>query len=79
MDPLSKNIIISAAADGIGWSITSSLLEEGYTVYASDINQKKIDELKSHPLINERLFVDNVDAADVNSVKNIYLQSLRKE
>ena len=76
MDPLSKNIIISAAADGIGWSITSSLLEEGYTVYASDINQKKIDELKSHPLINERLFVDNVDAADVNSVKN-YFESIK--
>jgi len=73
---LSKNIIISAAADGIGWSITSSLLEEGYTVYASDINQKKIDELKSHPLINERLFVDNVDAADVNSVKN-YFESIK--
>ena len=76
MDAVSKNIIISAAADGIGWSITSSLLEEGYTVYASDINQKKIDELKSHPLINERLFVDNVDAADVNSVKN-YFESIK--
>ena len=39
--PLGKNIIISAAADGIGWSIASLSLDNGYNVYLSDINQKK--------------------------------------
>lgn len=73
---MSKNIIISAAADGIGWCIATSLLNEGYTVYASDINQKKIDELNQHPLINKRLFVDNVNAGDADSVKN-YFESLK--
>jgi NAD(P)-dependent dehydrogenase (short-subunit alcohol dehydrogenase family) len=73
---VSKNIIISAAADGIGWCIATSLLNEGYTVYASDINQKKIDELNQHPLINKRLFVDNVNAGDADSVKN-YFESLK--
>lgn len=73
---MSKKIIISAAADGIGWSITSSFLDQGYSVYASDINQNKIDELNEHPLINKRLFVDNVDAADANSVKN-YFESIK--
>ena len=38
----SKNIIISAAADGIGWSIASLSLDKGYNVYLSDINQKKL-------------------------------------
>ena len=70
MKSASKNIIISAAADGIGWCIAKSLLDEGYTVYASDINQKKINELSHHPLINRRLFVDNVDAANADSVNN---------
>lgn len=76
MGSVSKNIIISAAADGIGWCIATSLLNEGYTVYASDINQKKIDELNQHPLINKRLFVDNVNAGDADSVKN-YFESLK--
>ena len=73
---MSKNIIISAAADGIGWCIASSFLDQGHTVYASDINQKKIDELNQHPLINKRLFVDNVNAGDADSVKN-YFESLK--
>ena len=76
MGSVSKNIIISAAADGIGWCIASSFLDQGHTVYASDINQKKIDELNQHPLINKRLFVDNVNAGDADSVKN-YFESLK--
>ena len=76
MKSASKNIIISAAADGIGWCIAKSLLDEGYTVYASDINQKKINELSHHPLINRRLFVNNVDAANADSVNN-YFESLK--
>ena len=76
MKSASKNIIISAAADGIGWSIAKSLLDEGYTVYASDINQQKINELSHHPLINRRLFVDNIDAANADSVNN-YFESLK--
>ena len=73
---MSKNIIISAAADGIGWCITSSFLDQGYTVYASDINQNKIDQLNTHPLINKRLFIDNVNAGDATSVKK-YFKSLK--
>ena len=60
--PPGKNIIISAAADGIGWTIASLSLDKGYNVYLSDINQKRIDEINKHPLINKKLFIDNVDA-----------------
>ena len=73
---MSKTIIISAAADGIGWCITSLFLDQGYTVYASDIDQEKIDAINEHPLINNRLFFHNVDAGDANSVKN-YFESLK--
>ena len=72
---MSKNVVISAAADGIGWCIASTLLEKGYTVYASDINQKKIDELNKHPLINKRLFIENINASDPESVAQ-YFESL---
>ena len=75
---MSKNVVISAAADGIGWCIASTLLEQGYTVYASDINQEKIDEINKHPLINKRLFIENVNASDPDSV-NHYFESLRNK
>ena len=70
-----KNVVISAAADGIGWCIASALLEQGFTVYASDINQKKIDGVNKHPLINKRLFIENVNASDPESVAQ-YFESL---
>ena len=73
---MSKTIVISAAADGIGWCITNSFLDKGYTVFASDINQKKIDVLNEHPLINNKLFIHRVDAGDANSVKS-YFESLK--
>ena len=72
---MSKNVVISAAADGIGWCIANTLLENGYTVYASDINQKKIDELNKHPLINKRLYLENINASDPESVAQ-YFESL---
>ena len=71
-----KNIIISASADGIGWTIASLSLDKGYNVYLSDINQKRIDEINEHPLINEKLFIDNVDAKNPDSVEK-YFYSLK--
>jgi len=71
-----KNIIISAAADGIGWSIASLSLDKGYNVYLSDINQKRIDKINKHPLINKQLFIDNVDAKNQDSVEK-YFYSLK--
>jgi len=49
---VSKNIIISASADGLGWCMATVLIDQGHTVYLSDINQQKIDEINEHPLIN---------------------------
>ena len=74
----SKNIIISAAADGIGWSIAKSCLEKDYSVYLSDINQQKIDEIKDHPLINNKIFIDNVDANNPDSIEK-YFDSIKEK
>jgi len=68
----SKNIIISAAADGIGWTLAKSCLEKGYSVYISDINQKRIDEINEHPLINNKIFIENVDANNPDSVEKYF-------
>ena len=39
---LNKNIIISAAADGIGWSIAEHCLNNGANVFLTDINENKL-------------------------------------
>jgi len=70
-----RNIIISASADGLGWCMATFLLDQGHTVYLSDINQQKINEIRKHPLINKRIFIDYVDAGDSASVKK-YFESI---
>jgi len=75
---VSKNIIISASADGLGWCMATVLIDQGHTVYLSDINQQKIDEINEHPLINKKLFIDNVDAKDPDSVEK-YFSSLKEK
>ena len=72
---MSKNIIISASADGLGWCMATFLIDQGHTVYLSDINQQKIDEIQKHPLINKKIFIENVNAGDPDSVKK-YFESL---
>ena len=51
------------------------LIDQGHTVYLSDINQQKIDEIQKHPLINKKIFIENVNASDPDSVKK-YFESL---
>ena len=68
----SKNIIISASADGLGWCMANVLIDQGHTVYLSDINQQKIDEIHKHPLFNKRVFIENVDAGNPESVKSYF-------
>ena len=41
-----KKFIISAAADGIGFSIAKKIIDLGGYVLITDIDKKKIDKLK---------------------------------
>ena len=55
---LNKKIIISATADGIGWSIARECLLNGAFVYVSDKNQEALDKISKHNLFSGSLFVD---------------------
>ena len=54
---LNKNIIITAAADGIGLAIVEYCLNYGANVFLTDVNQKKLSILKKHPQYNKKLFI----------------------
>ena len=62
---LSKNIVISAAADGIGWSIAEHCMTKGYNVFLTDINEDKLSLLESHKNYN----ILNHSAIDVKNNK----------
>ena len=71
---LNKNIVISAAADGIGWSIAEYCMNNGATVYLSDINDQKLSLLKKHKNYKKTLFLDKVKTNDPESVLNYSLK-----
>ena len=71
---LNKNIVISAAADGIGWSIAEYCMNNGATVYLSDISMDKLSLLKAHKNYNKTLFLEKVKTNDHESVLNYSLE-----
>ena len=54
---LNKKIIISAAAEGIGWSIARACLLNGALVYVSDKNKEALDKISRHDLYEKQLFL----------------------
>jgi NAD(P)-dependent dehydrogenase (short-subunit alcohol dehydrogenase family) len=73
-----KNIVISAAADGIGWAIAELCLENGACVFLSDIDQDKLTLLKNHKQYNKTLFLNNIRSNDFDSVSNYFLELKNK-
>ena len=73
-----KNIIISAAADGIGWSIAELCMNNGASVFVSDIDEQKLSLLKNHKSFNSSLFIKKVNASDSKDVLNYFLE-LKKQ
>ena len=71
---LNKNIVISAAADGIGLSIANLCMSNGAFVYLSDINEKKLDLLKDHKNYNKTLFTKKIKTNDPEQVYNYFLE-----
>jgi len=67
-----KKIIISAAAEGIGWSIARECLLNGALVYVSDKNKEALDNISKHDLYEKQLFLDRVNTNDVQEVKNYF-------
>ncbi len=73
-----KNIVISAAADGIGWCIAEFCINEGANVFISDIDDKKILVRKKHEKYNKNLFINKLDASNQKNVKK-YFQEIKKK
>ena len=71
---VNKNIIISAAADGIGWSIAEYCMNNGANIFLTDIDEGKLSLLKNHKNYNTTLFVKKVKANDPEDVLNYFLK-----
>ena len=69
---LNKKIIISAAADGIGWSIAQACISNGALVYITDKNKDALDKISNHDLYEKQLFLDKVNANDIHEVENYF-------
>ncbi len=73
-----KKIIISAGASGIGWATAKICLSKGAIVYLCDIDEKSLNKVKKHPLINRRLFSYLCDASDEYDVSNFFNEISKK-
>ena len=74
-----KNIIISAAADGIGWSLAQLCIKNGATVYISDKNEEALNKLTKNSLYKKKLFLDKVNTNDVDQVENYFNKIIKKK
>ena len=55
-----KKIIVTAAAQGIGKATALAFAREGAKVFATDINEKKLDELNQ---INDTISTEVLDSS----------------
>ncbi len=69
---INKKIIISAAADGIGWVIAQKCLANGATVFVSDNNTKALDKISKDEMFNKKLFFEKVNASSSEEVYNYF-------
>jgi len=68
-----KKFVISAAGDGIGFSITKFIVQNGGKVYLTDIDQQKIDKIKRNKKFNNKIFASQLDANNYNHVRKYFL------
>jgi len=70
-----KNIVVTAAAQGIGRSTAIAFANEGANVIATDINEEKLNEIKANHSNIETYKLDSTNKLDVenfcSSINNI--------
>ena len=67
-----KKIIISAAANGIGWSIAQECMLNGAIIYITDKNKESLDKISKHKLYEKQLFLDKVNSENFKEVENYF-------
>ena len=75
-----KKFIVSAGADGIGFIIALKIIENGGTVYISDIDEKKINLIKSNTKYKNKIYAEKIDCSNPEEVKKYFdsLKSIKK-
>ncbi len=68
-----KKFIISAAGDGIGFSISKLIVENGGKVFLSDIDNQKINNIKNIKKFKNKIFAQQVDANNYDDIKKYFL------
>ena len=73
-----KIYIISAGADGIGFSIAKKIVEAGGKVYICDINKKKVNEINKK--YKNKIFATSMDCTNPTDIKNYFkkMKSIKK-
>ncbi len=66
--------------DGIGFSISKLIVENGGKVYLTDIDQKKINKISRNIKYKNKIFANQLDANNYNQVKQYFksLSNLKK-
>ena len=67
-----KKIIISAAAEGIGWVIAQACMKNGATVYITDRDTKALNKISKHNLYQKKIFTDVVNTNNYDEVKKYF-------
>ena len=73
-----KKIVISAAAEGIGWQITQTCLNEGARVFLCDIDINSLQKVYSHKLYKKKLFACRTDVSNEIEVINFFKEIKKK-
>lgn len=66
-----KTALITAAGQGIGYTTALLFAKEGATVYATDIDEKKLDQLKEQ---NNSIQTHRLDVTDVAAIQSLSQQ-----
>ena len=69
---LNKKIIISAAADGIGWAIAQACMKNGAIVYISDKNNEALDKISQNEFFEKKFFIHKVNSHNIDEVEDYF-------
>ena len=68
-----KKIVISAAADGIGWAIAQACLKNGAIVFITDRDVSALEKISKHELYQKQFFPAVVNTNNYNEVENYFM------
>ena len=80
LDLKNKKFIISAAAEGIGFAIADKIVSNGGIVFLTDIDQEKINKIKSKKKYKNKIFATKLNCSNHENVKSYFdsINSIKK-